>query len=83
LKKVEQKLNTLGMEDIWRRGGENNNNAWREVSKSCADTEHQKMEGKRSLALYNELKSNWERENCVEVCTFEERRGIGWLKMGS
>jgi hypothetical protein len=36
---------------------------------------------KRSLALYNELKSRWERENYIEVCTYEERRGIGWRKM--
>jgi hypothetical protein len=41
LKKIEQELNRLGMGDIWRRGGENNNNAWREVSQRCADTEHQ------------------------------------------
>jgi hypothetical protein len=32
--------------------------------------------------LYNELKSRWERENYIEVCIYEERRGIGWWKMG-
>jgi hypothetical protein len=40
-----------------------------------------KYEGKILLALYNELKSTWERENYIEVCPFEERRGIGWQKM--
>jgi hypothetical protein len=33
----------------------------------------------RLLALYNELKSSWERENYIDSCTFEER-GIGWWK---
>jgi ribosomal protein L18E len=51
------------MGDVWRRGGENNNNnIWKVVSKRCTDTERQKMEAnmkkKRSLALYNELKSS-------------------------
>jgi len=44
LKKVEQELNRLGMADVWRREGENNNNVWREVSKRCVDIERQKME---------------------------------------
>jgi hypothetical protein len=38
-------------------------------------------EGKRSLALYNELKSSWEREKYIDICTFEERKGTGWWKM--
>jgi hypothetical protein len=38
------------------------------------------MREKRSLALYNELKSIWER--LKYICTFEERKGIGWWKMG-
>jgi cell fate (sporulation/competence/biofilm development) regulator YmcA (YheA/YmcA/DUF963 family) len=63
LKKLEQELNSLGTGDVWRRGGENNNNVWKVVSKRCIDTERQKMETnmreKRSLALYNELKSSW------------------------
>jgi hypothetical protein len=38
----------------------------------CIDTERQKMEakyegGKRSLALYNELKSSWEREKYIDI----------------
>jgi hypothetical protein len=28
LKKVEQELNRQGMRDVWRRGGENDNNVW-------------------------------------------------------
>jgi cell fate (sporulation/competence/biofilm development) regulator YmcA (YheA/YmcA/DUF963 family) len=44
LKKLEQEINSLGMGDIWRRGGENNNNVWKVVSKRCTDTERQKME---------------------------------------
>jgi hypothetical protein len=44
LKKLEQELNSLGMRDVWRRGGENNNNVWKVVSKRCIDTERQKME---------------------------------------
>jgi cell fate (sporulation/competence/biofilm development) regulator YmcA (YheA/YmcA/DUF963 family) len=43
LKKLEEELNRLGMGDVWRRGGENNNNVWKVVSKRCIDTEHQKM----------------------------------------
>jgi hypothetical protein len=27
------------MWDIWRKGGKNNNNVWREVSKEYVDTE--------------------------------------------
>jgi hypothetical protein len=57
LKKLENELNRLGMGDIWRRGGENNNNVWKVVIKRCIDTECQKMEAdmreKRSLALYS------------------------------
>jgi cell fate (sporulation/competence/biofilm development) regulator YmcA (YheA/YmcA/DUF963 family) len=57
LKKLEQELNSLDMADVWRRGGENNNNVWKVVSKRCVDTERQKMEAnvkeKRPLALYN------------------------------
>jgi hypothetical protein len=82
LKKLEQEINSLGMGDVWRRGGENNNNVWKVVSKRCTDTERQKMEAnmreKRSLALYNELKSSWEREKYTDICIFEERKGIGW-----
>jgi hypothetical protein len=44
LKKLEQELNSLGMGDVWRRGGENNTNVWKVVSKICIDTERQKME---------------------------------------
>jgi hypothetical protein len=66
LKKVEQELNRLGIVDIWRRGSENNNNAWTEVSKRYVDSECQKMKAnmrdKRLLALYSELKNSWERE---------------------
>jgi hypothetical protein len=40
------------------------------------------MREKRTLALYNELKSSWEREKYIYICTFEERKGIGWWKMG-
>jgi hypothetical protein len=28
LKKLEQELNRPGMGDVWRRGGESNNNVW-------------------------------------------------------
>jgi hypothetical protein len=41
-----------------------------------------KMKEKRSLALYNELKSSWEREKYIDICIYEERKGIGWWKMG-
>jgi hypothetical protein len=44
LKEVEQELNRLGKGDIWRRGGENSSNAWKEVSKRCVDIEHQEVE---------------------------------------
>jgi hypothetical protein len=37
---------------------------------------------KRSLVLYNELNSNWEKELYTEVCTHEARRGTAWWKMG-
>jgi hypothetical protein len=54
------------MGDVRRRGGENNNNVWKVISKRCIDTERQKMEEnvkeQRSVALYNELKSSWERQ---------------------
>jgi hypothetical protein len=74
------------MRDVWRRGGENNNNAWKVVIKWCIDAERQKMEAnmreKRTLALYNEFKSSWEREKYIDICTFEERKGTGWWKMG-
>jgi hypothetical protein len=43
LKKLEEELNRLGMGDVWRRGGENNNNVRKVVSKRRIDTEHQKM----------------------------------------
>jgi hypothetical protein len=47
-------------------GMSNNNNVWQVVRKRCIHNERQKMEvnmkGKRSLALYNEFKSSWERE---------------------
>jgi hypothetical protein len=86
LKKLEQELNRPGMGDAWRSGGENNNNVWKVVSKRCINTERQKIEanlrGKKSLALYNELKSSWKREKCIDICTFEERKCIGWWKMG-
>jgi hypothetical protein len=74
------------MGDVWRRGGKNNNNVWKVVSKRCINTEHQKMEAnmrkKRSLALYNELKSSWEGEKYIDICTFKERNGTGWWKIG-
>jgi hypothetical protein len=39
------------------------------------------MREERSLALYNELKSSWEREKYIDFCTLEERKGTGWWKM--
>jgi hypothetical protein len=51
------------------RGGENNNNIWKEVRKWYVDAEHQKMEAnmrdRRSQVVYNKLKNNWRRENYV------------------
>jgi hypothetical protein len=44
LSKIEEELNRLGMGDIWRREGENNNNIWWEESKQCVDIKCQKME---------------------------------------
>jgi hypothetical protein len=48
-------------------------------SKRCIDTERQKVEAnmreKIPLALYNELKSSWEREKYIDICTFEGRKG--------
>jgi hypothetical protein len=86
LKNLEQELNSLGMGDVWRRGGENNNNLWKVVNKRCIDTERQKVEANMreniSLALYNELKSSWEREKYIDICTFEGRKGIEWREMG-
>jgi hypothetical protein len=40
------------------------------------------MRENRSRALYNELKSSWEREKNIDICTFEERKGTGRWKMG-
>jgi hypothetical protein len=31
------------MGDVWRRGGENDSNVWKVVSKRCTDTERQKV----------------------------------------
>jgi hypothetical protein len=28
------------------------------------------------------LKSSWEREKYIDICTFEEGKGTGWWKMG-
>jgi hypothetical protein len=28
------------------------------------------------------MKSSWEIEKYTDICTFEERKGIGWWKMG-
>jgi hypothetical protein len=33
----EEELNELGLRDVWREGGDNNNSVWREVSKMCVD----------------------------------------------
>jgi hypothetical protein len=44
VKKPEQELKRRGMGDVWKSGGENNNNVWKVVSKMCTDTERQKME---------------------------------------
>jgi hypothetical protein len=83
--KIKQELENLGMGDIWINGEENNRNIWREESKRCMDTERQNMEAsmreKRSLVFYNELKSSWEKNLYVMVCTQEARRGTGWWKM--
>jgi hypothetical protein len=40
------------------------------------------MRQKVSLILYNKLRNNWKRERCIDVCTYEERRGLRWWKMG-
>jgi hypothetical protein len=34
LSKIKHELNELGMGGVWKKGGENNNNAWRGESKS-------------------------------------------------
>jgi hypothetical protein len=44
LNKIKQKLEGLGMGDIWIMGEENNRNVWREVSKRCMDIETQNIE---------------------------------------
>jgi hypothetical protein len=60
------------------KGGENNTNVRREVSKMCVDTERQKMEEnmrkKRLQVQYIELNNNWEKEIHIEVHTREARR---------
>jgi hypothetical protein len=85
LNKIKQELERLGMGDMWEIREENNRNVWREVNKRCVDIERQIMEAsmreKRSLSLYNELKSTWEKKLYIEECTQEARRGIGWWKM--
>jgi hypothetical protein len=58
----------------------------RSKQKVCMDIERHNMEAslreKRSLEFNNELKSSWENELYIEVCTQEARRGIGWWKIG-
>jgi hypothetical protein len=44
VKKLEQELKRPGVGDVWRRGGENDTNVWKVVSKRCIDSERQKME---------------------------------------
>jgi hypothetical protein len=43
------------------------------------------MREKRSLALCNELKSSWEREKYIDICTFDEKKvldGGRWTSGG-
>jgi hypothetical protein len=52
-----------------------------EVSKICVDMKEKReasVRENRSLVLYTELKNNWERETGIEVCTYEQRKGMGW-----
>jgi hypothetical protein len=35
LSKIRQELNGLGMEDVWRKREDYNNNVWREASTKC------------------------------------------------
>jgi hypothetical protein len=71
------------MGDIWKSGGQNNNNVCREVSKRCVDIKRQKMKAnmrdKTSLVLCNKLKTGKKKvRRCLHI---GERRGIGSWKM--
>jgi uncharacterized lipoprotein YajG len=77
LSKIKQRLEGLGIGDTWKEGGENNSNVWAEIIKRYVDTKKQNMEvnmrEKKSMAVYSELKNNWEKEIYVEVCTCDAR----------
>jgi hypothetical protein len=52
----------------------------------CNDIERQNlfsiMPEKMSLVFYQGMKQKWCREECIELCSRNERNGLAWMKTG-
>jgi hypothetical protein len=56
------------------------------VKGRCDDIERQnlfsRLSEKISLVFYQEMKQEWEREEYIDCCNRNERRGMAWWRLG-
>jgi hypothetical protein len=84
-KRVKEEREKTGLASVWQNQYEHNNNAiYRVVKGRCDDTEQNLfsiLSEKISLVFYQEMKQEWGREEFIDFCNRNERRGIGDLEI--
>jgi hypothetical protein len=86
-KRVEEELETIGVASVWQNQYEHNNSAvYRVVKRRCDDIERQnlfsRLSEKISLVFYQEMKQEWGREEYIDCCNRNDRRGMAWWSLG-
>jgi hypothetical protein len=86
-KRVKDELNRSGLSSIWQNHYEHNNSAmYRVVKGRSDDIERQnlfsRLSEKISLVFYQEMKQEWGREEYIDCCNRNERRGTAWWRLG-
>jgi hypothetical protein len=84
---VKEKFEKTGLASIWQNQYEHNNSAmYRMVKGRCDDIERQnlfsRLSEKISLVVYQEMKQEWGREEFIDCCNRNDRRGMTWWRLG-
>jgi hypothetical protein len=84
---VKDELEKNDLASIWQNQYEHNNSVmYRVVKGRCDDIERQnlfsKLSEKISLVFCQEMKQEWGREDLIDCCNRNERRGTAWWRLG-
>jgi hypothetical protein len=86
-KMMKEELESMGLECIWHSQQEWDTSRLRRIIRErCNVIERQNlfsiMSEKISLAFYQEIQQKWGREEYIEVCSRNERKGLVGMKAG-